>query len=36
MKEIRLGIIGIGNMVNEHSKNIIEGKVSEVELVNEE
>lgn len=33
MKKIKLGIIGIGNMGSNHSKNIKEGKCPEIELV---
>lgn len=32
MKKIKLGIIGIGNMGTTHAKNIVEGKVPELEL----
>jgi len=33
MKSVRLGIIGMGNMGTVHARNILEGKVSRVELV---
>ncbi len=33
MKKVKLGIIGIGNMGTTHSKNIMEGKCPEIELV---
>ena len=32
MEKVRLGIIGIGNMGSSHCKNILEGKVPEIEL----
>ncbi len=33
MKKVKLGIIGIGNMGTTHSKNIMEGKCPQIELV---
>jgi len=32
MERVRLGIIGIGNMGSGHSKNILDGKIPEIEL----
>ena len=32
MKKVKLGIIGIGGMGSGHAKNIVAGKVSELEL----
>ena len=32
MNQIRLGIIGYGNMGTGHAKNILEGKCPEIEL----
>jgi predicted dehydrogenase len=32
MKKVRLGIIGIGNMGSSHSVNLVEGKVTDMEL----
>lgn len=33
MKQVKLGIIGVGNMGTSHAKNILEGKVPGLELV---
>ena len=33
MKELKIGIIGIGNMGHTHAKNIFEGKINRLKLV---
>ena len=33
MKEVKLGIIGIGNMGYTHAKNVFEGKIDRLKLV---
>ena len=32
MKQVKLGIIGVGNMGTSHAKNVLEGKVPGLEL----
>lgn len=32
MEKVRLGIIGMGNMGSGHAKNLMDGKVPEIEI----